>query len=506
MSRTKKAAKNIIFNITNQVIALILAFASRTIFIRSLGQELLGINGLFSDVLNLLSMADLGFNVAMVYSFYQPLAANDKKAIAGLVRFYRRIYRIIAFAIAAIGLAIIPILPRLINLEQEVSHINLYYSLSLFNIVASYLYVHKTSVLTADQNNYIISKVNIICQSIQIMFQIAVLILFKNYALYLIIAIIATLCKNIVCSHIAERKYPYIRNAEPISRENRRDIFLNVFSCFIYKTVNVVLNATDNLLISVIVGTVFVGYYSNYQLIQTRLVSLYALIFTSLTATVGNVIVTESAEKRLNVFQCEQTISNIISCIIVPCYILLASDFIRIWLNSDYMLKGIDVAAMGVNIYFSCILQPLWTFREAVGLYKHTKFVMAMCAVLNIILSILLGKICGLFGIVIASALSRLFTYIWYEPHLLFNLYFEQSAKYYFVELLKNIILVIFITMICYICTMFLFTDSFSLWLFKAGIVFLVSLIIAVFSYQKSKGFALLKRYVLRLIYREERD
>lgn len=505
MSRTKKAAKNIIFNVTNQIIALILAFTSRTIFIRALGQEFLGINGLFSDVLNLLSLADLGFNVAMVYSFYQPLAANDTKAIAGLVQFYRKIYRIIAFVIAGIGLAIIPILPRLINLDQEFRHINLYYVLSLLNIIVSYLYVYKTSVLTADQNNYIISKVNIICQSIQIMSQIAALAIFKNYTLYLIIAIIATLCKNIICSYIAENRYPYIRNKEPMSRENKTDILSNVFSCFIYKAVNVVLNATDNLLISVIVGTVFVGYYSNYQLIQTRLVSLYALIFTSLTATVGNVIVTESAEKRFNVFQCEQTVSNIISCIIVPCYILLASDFIKIWLDSGYMLKGLDVAAMGVNIYFSCILQPLWTFREAVGLYKHTKFVMVMCAALNIILSILLGKIWGLFGIVIASAFSRLFTYIWYEPCLLFNLYFEQSAKYYFIGLLRNIILVIFITIICYIGTMFLYTDSFIMWLFKAGIVFAVSLIIAVFSYRKSKGFALLKRYILRLIYREER-
>ena len=170
--RTKKAAMNVAFNFLNQILTLILSFVSRTVFVWGLGAEYLGINGLFSDVLGLLSMADLGFGTAMVYSFYKPLADNDYRKIAGLTTFYKKVYTIIAVVVSIVGVALIPFLPYLINLEKDIPHLTLYYLLSLANVVFSYLCVYRTSILSADQKSFKITRITMIVNIIRSILQI----------------------------------------------------------------------------------------------------------------------------------------------------------------------------------------------------------------------------------------------------------------------------------------------------------------------------------------------
>ena len=410
--RTKKAIVNMSFNIANQIINILLQFISRSFFIWGFGIEYLGINGLFTDVLGLLSMADLGLGIAMAYSFYEPLAKNNKKKICGLVTFYRQVYIVIAIVVTVVGLMIMPILPYLIKLEQDIPNLEIYYILSLANIVASYVFVYKATLLTADQKNYIISKITIVTNILKTVIQIVSIILFKNYVLYLVIGTISILVNNICTSRVASKKYPYIDEKEKISLEEKKEIFSSMSSVFIYKVANVLLTATDNILISAIIGTVTVGFFSNYLLVQTKLTSIYALIFTSVTASVGNLIVTESTDKRLKIFNMEQSVSFIICGIVVPCYITLINDFIGVWLGTAYILNNHVVMAIGFNMYLSCVLQPLWSYREATGLYKKTKWIMVVCAALNLVLSVILAYKIGLAGIIFASGLSKILTYI----------------------------------------------------------------------------------------------
>lgn len=170
--RTQKAITNIFYNIMNQIIMLFLSFISRSIFIWGFGIEYLGINGLFADILNLLSLADLGFNTAMAYSFYKPLAEKDYEKIAGLVGFYKKVYYLIALGITIIGLALIPFLPVLINVEYEVQYLTIYYLLSLSTVVASYLCIYKTTILSADQKGYLVTKVSIYTNFVKTILQI----------------------------------------------------------------------------------------------------------------------------------------------------------------------------------------------------------------------------------------------------------------------------------------------------------------------------------------------
>lgn len=318
-SRTSNSMKNIIFSITYQVISLVLSFVNRTIFIHVLGAGYLGISGLFSDILNMLSLADLGFTTAMTYSMYEPLVKNDYDTLAGLVNFYKKVYRIIATVVAMLGLAVIPFLKFLVNLENEISHLTLYYLLFLANTVASYLVVYKTCIITADQKNYILTKCNVfwsLAQSIVLMFALPIT---RSYIVYLVLQVTFVYFSNFHKSYLAQKNYPYIKEKIKLSAEKTNEVFKNIGSVFLYKISSVLINATDNTLISIMVGTESVGYYSNYNIVIGKLSGIVNTIFYSLTASLGNLIVTESYEKRYQIFQVMQSISLIIGNVCIAC-------------------------------------------------------------------------------------------------------------------------------------------------------------------------------------------
>lgn len=442
-SRTKNSIKNIIFSFSYQVLVLILGFVNRTVFINVLGVNYLGISGLFSDILSMLSLADLGFGVALTYSMYKPLAENDYERLAGLTNLYRKVYRIIALAVTIIGLALIPFLKYLVHLSRPIPHLKLYYVLFLANTVASYLVVYKTSILTADQKEYILNKYRSIFSFLQTVFMTVFLWLTHNYTVYLCVQVFFTYAVNFYCSHVAEKQYPFIKKKVELPFKEVKEIFGNLYSVFLYKISGVMLNATDNTLISVLVNTTMVGYYSNYSMIITNATNLINTLFYSLTASLGNLVVKENAERRYHVFQMMQSISIILSTICICGFTFLIQDFIRIWLGKSFILDYPILIAIIINFYLSIVLLPVWVYREATGLYKQTKYIMIFTALINLALSIWWGKKWGVAGILFASAVARITTYVWYEPILLFKEYFGVSSWIYF----KGIIISILFTL-----------------------------------------------------------
>ena len=497
--RIKKSILNLSFNYINQILILILSFISRTVFIHYLSIEYLGINGLFSDILELLSMADLGFNTAMSYSFYKPLAEKDYKKIAGLTTFYKKVYNIIAIVVTVLGLSVVPFLRKIINLDKNIPNLEVYYLFSLAGIVVTYLFVYRTSIVTADQNNYILTRISMIVSVIKVVAQILVLMLFRSYIVYLCINIISAIVCNVIAANKAVKLYPQIKEKESLSKSEQKDILYNMKSIFIYKVSSVLLNATDNLLISTIIGTIAVGYYSNYLMIVNRITMFYGLIFSSLTASIGNLIVKEEKRKRYEVFQCEQAVSFFISGIIIPCYMVLVNDFINVWLGDKFLFEFSVVLAIGFNMYLACIFQPLWSYREATGLYQKTKWVMALCALINIVLSVILGSTIGLVGIIMASCISRILTYAWYEPIILFKTYFGVSPKKYFISNIKNIMIVLVITIAINKISGVFLIDSWIKLILKGVVIFCICIIMMFLIYRKSEGIQILVKRVSKI-------
>lgn len=497
-SRTQKSELNIVVGVATKMVTLLLTFVGRKIFINNIGIEYLGINGLFSNVLSLLSMADLGFGTAISYSFYEPLAKKDEKRIAALMNFYSKIYNLIAAAVAVVGIAIVPFLKYIVNMEQGIQHLYFYYLLFLSNTVVSYLFIYKSTLINADQKGYVVNGITAICNIIKTVLQIISVYFLKSYTIYLLVMIVSTFINNLIISNYVDRNYSVLKTTVNLEKEDTKEIFGNIKSMFIYKVSSTLISSVDSILISVILGTVIVGYYSNYQTIIVNITAFVTILFSSVTASIGNLVVTGNKKSRYKVFRTMQMVSFWISGTISVCIYILANDFVALWLGKEYILPSATVFAMALSFFFSCSMQPLWSFREATGLYRKTKYIMLLAAIENLILSWILGEIYGLSGIILATVIARVTTYFWYEPYLLFRECFGISEKRYFFDYMINVIIMVITMIVVKKISSYIACEGWIYWLIKAGSVVIIISCIYAIKYVPSSEFKYLTNKILR--------
>lgn len=249
-----------------QATAILMGFFTRVVFTRMLSEGYVGINGLFTDILNILSLSELGVGTAITYALYGPIARNDIKKQQILMRMFRTFYRITAGVVLIAGLCLIPFLDILMKDRPDVDHLIIIYLLYLLNSFVSYLLIYKKILVDAHQMNYVTVMYHNGFLVLQDICQIIVLLLTRNFILFLIVAVVCTMSGNICMSRKADRLFPYLKESceERLLQEERRDIFKNVKAMLMHKIGNVVVNNTDNLLISSFVGVVTAGIYSNY--------------------------------------------------------------------------------------------------------------------------------------------------------------------------------------------------------------------------------------------------
>ncbi len=443
-SRFGKSKRNIIAGLVQYFLNLILIWLGRFIFVRVLSADYLGINGLFSNVISVLAIADLGIPTAMTYSLYKPIADGNTKKIASIVSFFRKIYLFIAFAVLIIGLAVIPFIPYIVKLENPVPNLYLYYILILFNSVFSYLFIYRTTLMTADQKDYILQNYIVIFRVITFVFQIVVLLAFRNYLFYLAAGVIVVLISNVVQNKVTLRHYPYLKeHAEDLNAEDRRIIRKNVFDLFIYRLCGIIQNNTDSILISFFVGTVFVGYYSNYQAIILAVTAIINIVFNSVKASLGNLFAGEDAspEKKRNAFWTMELVNFWLVAFCSTCFICLFQSFIGLSFGDEYVIAFGIVIVIVLNFYTSNIRQSVWAFRETMGFFHEVRLITAVTAVLNIVLSVIMGYFWGMFGVLTATVIARMVYAWWKEPVILFNGYLKSPVRKYYFTYLRRFLL-----------------------------------------------------------------
>lgn len=505
-NRTINASRNVASSFLNKIVILLLTFVSRKFFIEYIGLRYLGINGLFSNVLTLLSLADLGLGTAMNVSLYKPIAENDTRKLSALLNYYRQLYRLIALGIMLIGLSLIPLLKYIVNMDQDIPHLYLYYVIFVFKSAVSYLFAYKSSIIRADQKNYLINRIDVFVKIAKVLLQIIAVWLFQKYLFYLLIEVFAVISHNLVVAYVADKNYSFIADEVQLADEEKRGVFSNMSSVFLYKIAWSLLNGTDNILISIICGTVFVGYYSNYLSITGHLDSFIALLFTSLTASVGNLIATASADRRYKTFQAMQMVSFWICGVVVVCLFYLTQDFMYLWLGEQYILDDLTLYAIILNTFFTNCMRPVWTYREGTGMYRQIRYIMFVTAIVNLILSVLLGKWLGLSGILFATSISKLSTYFWYEPNILFRDFFGIKPTCYYLEYLKNIGLVLLCGTICYVPMHFIqWKKTLVFWCLRAMICFAFVNAVYYIRYHKTEAFHGLRLRVKQIVQRFHR-
>ena len=488
-SRIKNTSRNLVYATILQIVKIALVFVVRIIFVYKLGETYLGINGLFTNVIGFLSLADLGMTTALMYSLYKPLAENDEQKIKAYISYFRKVYYVIALMITIIGIAIIPFLKYLVNLPSEMPEMYLYYILLLANSVISYLFVYKTTLLSADQKMYVINKYDIIFQFVLAILQIIILLVFQSFVGYLLANILCTLLGNIAKAKKVDQIYPYLRQEEKaiLAKEEKKKIFSNLFSVSFYKLGSVIQNNTDNILISIFVGTVTVGYYSNYNTIIQSVVTFLTMVFTSLKASVGNYLVFKKKEEQLKLFNILEIYNYCLVAFCSICFIVLIPDFINICFGEQYVLSFSLLIWAVLNFYTANIRQTLWTYRETTGVFKKTKFVTMVTAFINLGLSILFGYFWGLSGIIAATVVSRMIYAWWKEPLVIYKDYFKSSPMPYFVTYIKRLVLLIGICGLTYVATAIIpITNIYINFLLKVIICLIVPTSILFVIYRKS--------------------
>ncbi len=488
-TRTQNAKYNFLSSLFSKILLVILTFISRKYFIIYIGEEYLGVSGLFTDILTLLSIADLGLNTAMNVNFYKPIAENDTKTIAALIHFYKKLYYIIALVVFIIGLCVVPFLSLIINTDEEIPDIALYYFIALINVVISYLYIYKSAIIHADQKGYITNGIMMFVNLLKTLLQIILILIFKNYVIYIIVDVVATLVNNVFASYTANKLYPFIKKKEILEKRKVKAITKDISAVFLYKIAWSLLNGTDHILISVLIGTSVVGLYSNYLAITNNLQTFISTVFISLTASVGNLVVSATKKRQYEIFKTMQMVSFWICGNVCICLLFLTQDFIQLWFGKEYLLDDSVLLCTILNVFFNTCMRPVWTFREGTGMYRQIKYVMLATSIINIILSIFLGRIFGVAGILIATIISKVFTYFWYEPYILIKSNFNESLGKYFLSYLFNFLLMMIIIVPIYNINQCFLQVSLCNWFAKAIICVCVVNVVYFIRYRKTKEF-----------------
>ena len=458
-SRLKNSALNLATGLLGRLLTIILNFAVRTIFIHCLDEAYLSVNGLYSNILTVLSLAELGFGSAMVYHMYEPMAKKNYQKVAELLYFYKKAYFAVGMAIVGIGVCIIPFMDVIIKDKPDVPWLTLYYIIFLLNSGLSYCFAAcKGTLFLADQKEYVQTNARNTIAIIQTALQVLLLLLFRAYLSYLLIQLAGTLCVNAYVAHLAEKRYPEISKYknDRLNGDEKRQLLKDTGALFLTKVGHVALNGTDNIIISAVVGVLWVGRLSNYTLICDSVTSVLCQITAAITGSLGNYFATENRRSGYVIFKKIEFLNFWLYGFSFIALLILLDPFIRLWAGTRFVL-GLPVCfAIALNFFVAGYMNTLWVFRSTLGLFKQGKYRPLIVAGLNIVLSIALGKIWGVFGVLFA-------TFLWYDPIVLHKYGFGVSAKPFFCEYAKRLLLVASLSILLLAVRKFVFLTGVSI-------------------------------------------
>jgi len=427
--RAKNSLKNIAVSLGGQAISFVLAIVSRAVLAKMLPAQYLGVNSLFSNILNVLSLAEMGIGVAMIYALYIPVAIEDKKHIQRLINLYGKMYRLVALVVAVIGLLLIPFLKHLIKDAASVENLVIIYLLYLTQSVSSYLFIYKTSVITAHQKNYVIDYYTYGFNLGMRILQIVSLVITKNFMVYLVVYIVCTILPNFFASWKAEKMYPYIKEDKKLlpTKEEQKLIFENIRACFLHKLGGVAVYNTDNLIMSSFLGLVSVGAYGNYTLISTTITGICNKIFDACSASIGNLMAVESKEHVKEVFNIFLFANYLMFGYFSVGMVAVFRPFIIFTYGEEFLISNATMYLLISCFYLDGMRQVVNHFRDAFGIFKEDKWRVIPEVVMNLVVSIILVKQIGMAGIILGTLISELAFPVWCEPFYLFKCAFKNT-------------------------------------------------------------------------------
>lgn len=406
MDRKTLALRNSSIGLASQIVAIVFQFITRSIFVKYLGVELLGISSTFSSVLNTLSLAELGFQSAIIYSLYKPLANNDHESINKIIGVLKIIYRCVGIFFIVAGVICLPLLKYILT-EVEINRtVYIIFIIQVANSASSYFLAYKRSLLFADRREFITKIVDTVMNVTINILKIIVVIKTSDYVIYITLTTIQTIASNLIIHIVCGRIYPFLKRT-PFDIQIFKSIWNNVKNLFLGKLAFYIYSSTDNIVVSALVSTVSVGFMVNYTTVIANLKTLANSIFNPITPIIGNMVASDDKADTEKIFQVYTYVRYVLSFVIITPTIVLIQDFISVWVGSKYLLSNLIVWLYGLDLYIFFVHGPLCDYINTNGLFKDDRNISVVGAICNIVSSIILAKICGISGVLLGTIISQ---------------------------------------------------------------------------------------------------
>lgn len=433
-TRTQNARRNIYASIANKSVSMLMPFITRTAIIYFVGVLYLGLNGLFTSILSVLSLAELGVGAAMVFSMYEPIAKNDDETVCALLNLYKKIYRIIGTIILIVGLAFTPFVTKVIHGDIP-SDTNIYilYLVSLSDTVISYfLFAYKTSLLAANQRMDVTTNITTILSIVGSIVQISLLAVFRSYYAYCIVTPISTIAGNLIRSRMADKMFPQYKCAGQVSKELKQEIKKRVFGLAIYRISSVMRYSLDSLVLSAFLGLAALAKYNNYFVIMNAIIGIMNIVTANTTASIGNSIVLESQEKNYKDFRKIQLIFMWLAGFFTVGMFCLYQPFMQVWVGKKLMFDNLTMATFCIYFFTNKWGDICYLYRQSAGLWWEDRYRPIIEAVVNLALNIILVQIIGVKGVMLSTVIGLVFINSIWGSRILFKHYFTdyKQSKY----------------------------------------------------------------------------
>ena len=439
-SRTRNVILNLTYISLSQMLTALLSFYNRKVLLSVVGEELLGVNSLFSDILALFSFADLGIGVAVTFLLYKPIANNDIKRIQSILFFYKKVYRYVIGLLLIISILYIPFL-RYLKTELTIEDIIVYYVLFQLNNIIGYLFAYRETYIIACQKERVISIISMFITLGRTIMQIVTLNICGNYIIYLLISTISILIQKLIINLYAIMKCPEtrIKCADELSKEEVREIYKKSAAMLVHRVGNLVINQTDSLVVSYILSVSKWGILSNYLMIKTAITTVMARVYSAVLPSIGDVIAKEKMQKQINIFKMYDLLNFWLYAFCFVALKVLSTPFISLYFGEKYIIDEFTIFMLCFAFFIDGLRSPVSAVREAGGMYEKDKWYTILAATVNLVSSITLVLFWGLPGVYMGTILAML-VLIFSRTIILFNNYFNISSKLYLWGVLKKAI------------------------------------------------------------------
>lgn len=499
MSDIKNAQKGILFGILYNIIGILFPFITRTVIIYKLGVTYVGLGSLFTSILQVLSLSELGVGAAITYTLYKPISERNVNKVNEILHFYKHIYFCIGIIIIIISLVIFPFLDCLIKSDIPYNiNINFLYLVYVLNTVVSYFFFAYRKVLFSANRRYDIEvKINSIIMVVQYLVQIIMLFLFSNYYIYVITILVMTFANNIISYIVSKIKYPEYKSDGKLGKNETKEIVMLTAGSFLAKIGTTIYLSVDSIVISAFLGLSVLGIYNNYYYVISSLIAVFAIIHNTMRPIIGKRLIVDERNETWKQFKNFNTLYMCLVIFCCSCMYSLYQDFEYMWCGKENLLNPSIVFLFIIYFYTGRCYSVLELYQESAGLMWKGKYFPLISAIINLIINIVLVQHIGLYGILISSILASVVISLPGYIHITFNnLFLKRDRKEYFGELLKNTAQVVLICFICKCISKNIIVESWSVFFAKSLIVACISAVLVIVMNCKNDVFRDIKLYL----------